>query len=397
MISKIEKIKTSIDTFNDAEFFSFGEEKNEVIIKSLNDGSLWKINYMEQEEEIIFDTEKAEKIKDGEPSDKEIYKENVSSLMSSLKSVFSEDFEAAIEQVREHLKVIPKEIPVFEEAETEEEYAFEGEHFASLGEKMKSYYEAKKDFASLGYMFEGEEIKRDKLFNPLTLIDALKAKTQASDSFIENVQLIVSFKEKLEGIFENKEMANYVATKIDLKNPKISIPKTLVVAKKQFEESFNVVDKQKEILTAFNETFEGSNIQTFMEGGGTISGGQPVPFVYNQTPAMPKFRYLKFRTGAFNEEDLNVLQKELQSVMGRYSELSSDELKIVNEMSTRVTYMQMTGQINDQLVVSMIEGFNKTFKKSDDYDNAHLQLGFKGASERDARNFNRGTSNVPVK
>jgi len=397
MISKLEKIKTSIDTFNDAEFVSLGENANEIIIKSLIDQSLWKINYIEENDELIFDTENAEKIKEGVPSEKEQYKENVSNLFKSLKNVFSEDFEEALEDVKTYLHFIPKDVPVFEEETTEEEYQFEGEYFTSLKSGIEKYYEAKKDFAELGNLFEDEEIKRDKFFDPLTLIESLHNKNEASEKFLENVELIVNFNNKVTEIFENEEIAKFVASKIDLANPKISVPKALVLAKKQFEEDFNIVEKQKEVLTAFSETFEGSDIESFMEGGGTMSSGTPVPFVYNQTPGMPQMRFLKFRTGAFSEEDLNTLQKEIQHVMSRYSELSPDELKIVNEMSTRVTYMQMTGQINDQLVVSMIENFNRTFKKSDDYSNANLQLGFKGASERDARNFNKGTSNVSIK
>ena len=57
MVSKIEKIKQSIDTFNDAEFYSFGESENQVIIKSLKDQSLWAINYVEAEGVLVFDTE----------------------------------------------------------------------------------------------------------------------------------------------------------------------------------------------------------------------------------------------------------------------------------------------------------------------------------------------------
>jgi hypothetical protein len=396
MISKIEKIKTSIDTFNDAEFFTFGEQENQIIVKSLNDGSLWALNYIEAEGEIVFDTEKAEKIKDGEPSEKQLYKEEMSELFSSLKGVFSEDADSAIEKLKIQLRSVPKQVPTFEEAQEEKEYEFEGEFFTDLAKNVKSYYEAKKDFEALGSLFEGSEIKRGQIFDPLMLLEANYAKQKASDSFLENVQLIVFFKEKLETLFEDKDIAEFVTFKMDLRNPKVSIPKALVLAKKQYAETeFNVASLQKEIAAIYEETFAGSNIESFMEGGGSMSMDTPAPFIYNQVPSMPQFRYLKFRTGAFNEEALNALQKELQYAMSRYSELSQDELKLINEMSTRVQYMQLTGQIDDQLVVSIIESFNRAFKKAEDYKNSELQLGFKAASERDARNFNRGTSNVP--
>lgn len=399
MVSKIEKIKQSIDTFNDAEFYSFGESENQVIIKSLKDQSLWAINYVEAEGVLVFDTEKAEKIQEGEKSEKEEYQEQISGVFENLKRVFSEDSEAAIENLKLQLKTVPRDIPVFEEEEEQqEEFVFEGDFFTSLKDNVKKFYEAKKDFASLGNLFEGSEIKRGQIFDPIVLLEALQSRHQASETFLENVQLIVSFKERLTAVLENEDLADFVTFKMDLRNPKVSVPKALVLAKKQFAESeFDLVSTQKEILSIYEEVFAGSNIQAFMEGGGSISMERPAPFVYNQVPAIPHFRYLKFRTGAFNEEDLNTLQKELQYAMGRYSELSPEELKAINEMSTRVTYMQLTGQIDDSLVVSIIESFNKTFKKVDDYKNPELQLGFKAASERDARNFNRGTSNVPQK
>lgn len=396
MISKIEKIKQSVDTFNDAEFFSFGEDKNQVIIKSLNDGSLWTINYIEQNEAIVFDTENAEKIKEGEQavSEEAEYKETVHGLMNSLKNVFSENSEEALESVRGYIHVMPREVPTFEDEEQEDEYQFKGEFGKALKANVENFYEAKKDFASLGYLFEGEEIKRGKIFDPLLLIEALESKKEAQQGFIENLELVVAFKEKLSTIFENEEVANFVATKMDLKNPKISVPKALVLVRKNFNESFDIIEKQKEIMDAYNETFEGSDIASFLEGGGSASAGEPAPFVYNQVPGIPHFRYLKFRTGAFNEENLNTLQKELQSVMGRYSELSHDELKLINEMSMKVQYMQLTGQIDDQIIVNIIDSFNRAFKPVSDYNNSQLQLGFKSASERDTRNFNKGTSNV---
>lgn len=397
MISKIEKIKNSIDTFNDAEFFTFGEEKNQVIIKNTNDNSLWAINYIEAEETIIFDTEKAEKIQEGEPSAKEQYQESVNGLMTSLKGIFEDDSEKALESIKGYIKTLPHAVPTFESEEQEPEEKFEGTHLTALAENVNAFYQAKKDFGQLGYLFESSEIKKGKIFDPLLLVNVLDSKNKSRESFIENVQLIVSFKEKLATIFENEDIASFISAKMDLKNPKVSIPKALVLVKKKFEEDFNIVDLQKEVFAAYNEVFEGSNIQSFMEGGGSNSMEVPAPFIYNQVPAMPAFRFLKFRTGAFNEDSLNTLQKELQSVMGRYSELNSDELKMINEMTTKVNYMQMTGQIDDQLVVSIIEEFNKAFKKKDDYKNASLQLGFKSAGEMAARNFNKGTSNVPTK
>ena len=407
----IEKIKKSVETFDDAKFFSLNED-NKIIIQNIKDKSLWQIGFLESEGVIVFDTEDAEMIQEGEVDKKTAFIEKAQMLMSTLQGIFSEDEEKSTESINtvkkyfgdsEMFPVVDKEELFKEETEVKEKNTLSSigslpevkSIYESFNEKIKEYEKLEKEFLENGKLFnEDNEIKKGKIFDPVLVLEAADGKNKAQEKFFENTQAIIDFKERLDEEFES-EIAEFIFDHIDLtKDSKIAITSALVKARTKFnteeEEIIDLNESLEIIKNAYKESFDGKNISLYAENTHASVDGA-VPFVYNKVPSDSPFKFLKFKIGIFTNEDLNKLDKELGSAMGRLGDLEPEDLKVINEMRTKVTYMQRTNQINDSIVESIIKEFNGRFSTDPSYADPTKQGGFKSASERDSRNFNFGS------
>ena len=79
----VDKIKTSIDIFNDAEYYSIAED-NSVVAKNLKDNSLWKFKYNEDKGNISYDTKSAEMVREPDVTKEEIFESNTDNLKDDI-------------------------------------------------------------------------------------------------------------------------------------------------------------------------------------------------------------------------------------------------------------------------------------------------------------------------
>ena len=408
----LQRVKDSVNTFNDAEFVSIVNE-NTVLIKSLRNQSTWKIGFAINEDDIlIFDTKEAECVAEGDESADQIAESQSKALKENLKKMFSfEESERA--EAKAALKVlfestIPEsEFELLKQKEAEftpkvekalvAEGTFEsvGNIATKFADKFSQWVQAENDLISSASFFgEDFQIKKDKFIDPIHVLDFAEFKRVEEAAGDKLVETVLKFKQSLDESYGEK-IGAYIFENIKHDSKLSHILKTLVTAKKTMDPEgtkiASVNEEAKKLETLLAESFK----EMYGENALTASD-RPNSVIFNQIENPGRYRFLQYKTGIYEMADLNEMVNEFQSVKATYlNNMSREDLMFINELESRIMYMQRTNNINDQVVSDVLSSFGERFKRNQTGvvgDNG--KLGFVSDSERFARNFQFGTQKV---
>lgn len=408
----LQRVKDSVNTFNDAEFVSIVNE-NTVLIKSLRNQSAWKIGFAINEDDVlVFDTTNAECVQEGDESVDKIAESQSTALKENLKKMFSFEeseraeakaalrvlFENTIpESEFEALKVKEAEFTPKVERALVAEGTFEsvGKIAAKFADKYAKWVQAENDLIDSASMFgEDFQIKKEKFIDPVHILEFAEFKRSeeaAQDKTIESIQ---KFKQTLDESYGTK-VGQYIFENIKHDSKLSHILKTLVTAKKTMGEDGEKIASVNEEAKKLEKLLGESFAEMYSENA-LAASDRPNSVIFNQIENPGRYRFLQYKTGIYEMADMNDIVNEFQLVKATYlNNMSREDLLFINEMESRIMYMQRTNNINDQVVSDVLSQFGERFKRNQSGivgDNG--KLGFVSDSERFSRNFQFGTQKV---
>lgn len=384
----IEKVKSSIDKFDDAEFYSVSEQS--VIVKNTKNQSLWRVPFSFNESgTLVFSAKEAEQVKEGVLTETEKFQKNTKDLKTIIRGIFCENKEEAIKDLKAAIAELPMvDNSVFEQKESQE-YKLPSSGIVEavktiydlFGRKVTAYQESLKQFKDLGTLFEQDNTpKKENILDPEAILEAYSQKLEAQKSISESLELISNF---YEGVKENfdEEVSNFIIEGFDLSNAdkiKIEAAKAVTMAKRQFGDAINITEDAKKLISLYEQTIGENNIYLTEA---------PAKSLAAEMPQKDGFQFLKFRQGIFTESDVEQLEKEFDKVISRaHFDLSEDEFKLVNDLRTKITYMNRTKQFDDEVIAECIKMFNGYFAKpARDFVDGEKALGWRGAADQRMR------------
>lgn len=391
---KLQKLIHSVETFNDAAFYSLGPDGESVIIQNENDESLWQVPVSVEEEAFLFDGESAICVQEAEKTEEEVFQDNSESLKDSIAAIF-EDVDAGVEAVREHFKTLPNYEPTAENI-AENAYSLPSEGkisavssiFKKFGEKVERYEREIADFEAYGNFFENGAPRSEKVLDPTFLLEMYEAKQESKDKYFESLASLVEFNSEVKETFSETAAQYIVENFKPTNNIKLEIPKLLVRAK-QLDREINVVDDAGVLSEIVENTLgDGSEVNAIMEAGAGGDSMVPNPFVDNMIDAHPRLRFLKFGQGQiFSPSDAEELEREFNYVMSRsHYDLTAEETMFVSNLRHRVMYMNRTRQFDDEVLAEAIKEFNEYFGvRPSGYRDSDRQVGWKDEKEAEIK------------
>lgn len=409
----LQRIKDSANTFNDAEFVSLINE-NTALIKSLRNNSVWAVKFDINEDNVLtFDATESECLQEGDSNAAAIYKQESSDFKKSLIGMFAESEEDREEAKMSLKNIFENSVPeseFFALKESEKQWSSDVDKslvsegvipsVAKMAEKFSDKFakrvETEKDLIEANSMFESTfEIKKEVFVDPIHILECIEYNNKEESKEMSKIEAILSFKQRLDESYGQK-IGNYIFENIKHDSKLTTILKTLVTAKKTFgeegEEKIGSVNEEaKNLAKILEESFE----ETYLENDFTASD-KPNDVIYNKIQNPGRYRFLQYKTGIFSEGDLDEMINEFQSVKATYlNGMTRDDLMFINELESRIMYMQRTHNINDQVVSDVLSQFGQRFVRDQQGivgDNG--KLGFVSDSERFSRNFQFGTQKV---
>lgn len=408
----LQRVKESVNTFNDAEFVSLVNE-NTVLIKSLRNESVWKVGFVINENDfLVFDTTDAECVQEGDASVDQIVESQNKELNENLLKMFSFD-ESERAEAKASLKslfenTIPEE--EFEKLKSSESQfsskldkalVSEGTipQVAKIAEKFSNKYSewvtAESELIESASMFaEDFSIKKEKFVDPVHVLDAAEFKRLEESSNDSVIESILKFKQILDESYGSKVGA-YIFENIKHDSKLSHILKTLVTAKKTLGEDGAKIDSVNEEAKKLEGILKDTFAEVYSENAFAASD-RPNSTIFNQIENPGRYRFLAYKSGIFEMADLNAMIEEFQNVKATYlNNMSREDLMFISEMESRIMYMQRTNNISDQVVADVLTQFGQRFARTQSGpvgDNG--KLGFVSDSERFSRNFNFGTQKV---
>ena len=384
---KIEKIKNSIEFFEDAEFYSMAA-KDAVIVKNIENEVLWEVPFTTVEGVTVFDGKKAKIVGEEmeDDSDEELIEEDVDAvygvngkLTDITKEILMEEIDMDILRdkiLSYQFKTMEKNSNYrFEEAIKTEEKT-ESKVIKLFAESLEKYEKEKEVFMSNGYMFnENEEIKKEFLVDPIYLTTIYEEKiknTQKFFTFIENeYSKAMQVVEKVNEAFEDTEIpANELFEGIDFANKddiKTKVLKNLLVIKKKHGLNFSINEMNKKADSLLEELYPMLEAFDTRTEGKFSMGTAGFSQLASEDPRFPdrSLKFLKINFNAFNKEDILKLMEELNYAISKLSSAGDDpeNYKMLFVMRNALDYMSRKDMIDDGVVVNIIKSFNDRYGK----------------------------------
>jgi len=385
-LRRLENIKNSVSVMN-GEFVSFINE-SDVVIKNKKDLSIWQIPFVESDNGFTFDGTKAVKLQ-GAKAKKDPIKSNALRLQKNLKDVIaSNNYEEAIGFLKDTIRNLPYieqtgtvelcskcnaklepdmickcQIDTISEEDDKKE--------SLIIECMKQMQETFREFSKTSFIFdESGKVNEIEKLRSFTSLDK-KELINETKNFMNNVRSYKMFKQALSESI-TQEVADTFFESFSWENEEFGTATARALTKMKIKhKDLNVM----EALASIKDT-----VKTFYNEEPDVN--RAAPWVYNLVTPNDKDRpgFLKFRTGAFTFEALKTMSAEISKALAS-KDLTVEELEKLGNYNVIVEYMIQTKQINDHVLTTLIEDFNKTFIKTDD-DYQHNQLGFRNRDEQ---------------
>lgn len=366
-------VKDTLDTFNDCSFVSIIGE-SEVAVKNDLTGEIWKIEFsFDENDQLSFNTENAVVI-EGSPEEESKIDAKQEIIQAFAHSLINED-DTGIQYVKEAIleaeDLFRKGQTVVTESQesddSNEVFVFredlqydEDERNAIVEiankweEQVEQFNQSKKEFHSVGNLFEDGVIKSE-VVNPFVVLEAFEQKKQAIATLMSSKDQLSAFHESMKSIFEDESQASEAlkginALSISDKDLETRLTKNLVVLKKDYNEDLNIRETTKKVIETRREIFG--------EALGESNLISPQTGVWQNNK---KLNYLRFQSGFFTRKDLNTIMEDFDNILGNFLNMNRDDYLMIQEMKDTIDYMYRTNQIVDEVVVEVINKFNESF------------------------------------
>jgi len=383
-IKKVTAIKNTISELG-ADFISLVTE-SDVLIKNTKNKSVWQIPFTESDEGFTFDGTKAIRLQVGkEPVDS--LKIHTNKLRKSINNIFvNENYDEMIVKLKSTIRTLP----YVEAAEAGEKCTvpmgdgkvkctgtiiagkcsnvnctsneknkpvIEKNELNAVTDGVKKMEEMFVDFSKATYLFdESGEINLNVAITPFTMGQRLDLVAE-SDNFLRKIGQYKIIKSKIESVLEAPITKEIFKSLVWTENFDTALAKALTVAKTKHT-SLNILEARKLFI---------STIESVYSEEADMS--KAAPWVYNlttpNTDDKNKAPFLKFRTGAFTYESLKIISEELDKAFAS-KDLIPEDLDVLGNYRMIVEYMLQSKQINDHVLTTMIEEFNKRFVKTEE-------------------------------
>jgi hypothetical protein len=353
-IQLVNKLKDSVNFFDDAEFVSLVSE-NQILVRNTSNGSEWLLSFAINEAGVVeYDGENAECITEAADdfSEETKYKKNVKSLMESITMIF-EDKEKGIEQLSGLIKTLP--MTAKPEVVTEEVAKTELKVFADYQAQVEEFNTIVEEFMANGKMFDEEgDVRYEKFFEAEAFKKAYEEKISKSEAFFENLVVYKEFCDEVKNSFDD-EVAKIIIESIDFTTPKskykMLVSKNLVKFKQETQSEINVLDESTKAIELFENTLGQ------IESKSLITENEAT----DMTQSYYANRFTRFNVGLFKRQDLVKINEELTAAMTSFDIENPEDLAYINDLKMKIEYMERANQIDDELVCSILEDFNKKY------------------------------------
>jgi hypothetical protein len=382
-MNAIKKVTTIKNTINElgGTFVSLVNE-NEVLVKDKNN-AVWQIPFIESTESYVFDGTKATKVQKGRIQQDPI-KTNTAKLRKGITNIFKTDnYDEAISTLKSVIKNLPyieaEQPQKCEEtleggkkctgtiiagkctnancpSNAKDKKVLEKNEFNSVTDGAKKMDEMFAEFNKSSYLFdESGDINLNAAITPMTTFSRAFLMND-TDVFLEKIGQYKKIKQLVSSTLESAVTDEIFSVLDWSENFDTALAKALTIIKTR-KESINILETRKVITDAIKAVYNEEVDMT-----------KAAPWIYNLvTPnetdnSVP---FLKFRTGAYTYESLKLMSAELDKALGA-KDLTVEELEKLGNYRMIVEYMLQSKQINDHVLTSMVEEFNKLFVKTDE-------------------------------
>lgn len=374
-IQLVNKLKDSVNFFDDAEFVSLVSE-NQILVRNTNNGSEWLLPFVVNESGIVeYDGESAECITEADEdfSEETKHKKNIKSLMESITMIF-EDKEKGIEQLSGLIKTLP--MTSKPEIVTEEVTDTELKVFTDFQSQIDEFKTITEEFMTNGRLFDEDgDVRYEKFFEAKAFKKAYEEKLEKSEAFFENLTVYKEFCDEVNNSFD-EEVAKIIIESVDFTTPKskykMLVSKNLVKFKQETQSEINVLDESTKAIELFENTLGQIETKTLITENEAT----------DMTQSYYANRFTRFNVGLFKRQDLVKISEELTAAMTSFDIENPEDLAYINEIKMKIEYMERANQIDDELVCSILEDFNKKYghDKSAQYRDDSRTGGFKSPS-----------------
>ena len=372
-IELVNKLKNSVNFFDDAEFVSLVSE-NEVLIRNTANGAEWLVPFEINESGILlYKGAEAECITeaDDEYSEETKHNKNVRSVMEAITSIF-ENKDEGIEKLSTLIKTLPL-IEKTEEVVSEEVAQPELTYFKEFEDRLEEYNSLYEEFMLNGKVFDEDgDIRLEDFYEASVYKKPYEDKAEKAETFLESLETYKTFCEEVQATFE-EDVAKVIIESIDFTKPKnkfnMLVAKNLVQFKQDTLSDINILDESKKAVSIFEETLgqlDGETLITEMTAT-------------DMRESYYANRFTRFNIGIFKREDLVKINEELTAAMTSSDIDTPEDMHYINDLKMKIEYMERANQIDDELVVNIINEFNTRFgkDKSAQYRDDRKSLGWK--------------------
>ena len=400
-----QKVKESINTFNDARFLMLLSE-SEALVQNIHNLSTYSLPFKIKNSVLLFEGAMAEK--KGDPDEEEEMEEEEEEeleedfleedeydnyytpdlikyeITECFKNFFESDEdlkEFAIARaktlIEEELHYVEKDDEEDMEDDEDEPMDEDEDETSSYKKdsKMEEFFESLHEFSLEGNLFDEDgEIKNETMVDPIVLAESLKEKQQYFKTFFENAEELNRVVSRISNIIGDEDILEEAYKNVNFLESnfanKILANLAKLKAKGLYFENLVTVTKQ------INQTVQ--DIEDIISES-SLTAVMPSQSIYNQIPDKPAFKFLKYKTGIYGYDDTKCLEQELQTVLRDTYNMTEEEMNFVNDCLTKISYMNRTNQIDDGTVATVISSFNQKFGRNPETYN-NTMLGWKSQS-----------------
>lgn len=352
-------INKQIDIFNSLSFKDvepIAISESEIVLKHKQNNGIYKISYVEDDKGVItFDTTNAEVIQKRDKSKKEEFFEKVDELKNGIRMIFSEDYKDGVEALRKTIKESKFDVELekeFNKQSIDEMLLnqYDEKILSKFGTKLKSYFEAEKEFVDSIEMFdESGDIKSGKFYSKAYITKELEESKKQLQAFEEDCVNSAKFISEISEVFNDDKASKEIFKNIKKDMKRAELTKLVVSAKTKYDESINIVESV-------------GKIQAILESNPSLNLSG---MVFNNAPSlMDRPKFLKLGFDNFSPDDLTILIEELTNAMAQYINMTAEQMQLVNTLKQKAEYMFNTRQICDHTFKGIIDTFNGEFGKS---------------------------------
>lgn len=378
---KFQKVKNDIEKLPNVLFYSFNEDT--VIIQHKKNEALYQIPFTEEiDESVTLHLGAGKKVKEGKLTVEEEFKQNSANLRDSIKSIFT-NYDEGIKNLKKLIADLPNvdsEEIAKRELVKEKTYEESIEEYASshikpvkninstFKRQLVEFNKTEQDFVQLFHIFnEDGTLKKHDLNYELLKTYYNESLTEYKE-FCAKLDKMNGFVDSIKDIAGDDVFAEDIIRYINFEqNLKVTVPKAVVSAQREYGENVNVIDISKKIMNVYSEIFKSDEENPIVFNRHRSGSDERIP------------QFLKFHTNKYQRNDVETLEHELEQSIYSLKNISDEDLREIGKWKNQCTYMSRTGIVSDKKVDEIIKSFNEKYAKdsSEEFNDGDESVGYK--------------------